>query len=1697
MSDTSASTSKVKFSLCTKDENVITRNLYENKQVSSCVSSKRLFITFLFSFILLVNPSISSSDPSDDFDGDGVLDGPIYIPVGVNDFKTFFTINDNCPLVPNADQLDTDANGVGDVCENDTDGDGVLNDTDNCLLVSNINQTDTDVDGEGNACDLDNDNDGVLNDTDNCPLVSNINQTDTDADGEGNACDLDSDNDGIPDDWENAHGLDSLVVDSHLDADGDDYTNLDEYLANTDPNDANYFPPDTTNNSGGIAGVTPGEFSVDASGSANYQFPIAVPPGTAGMQPSLSLSYNSRSGNDLLGVGLTLGGLSVITRCPAKHVVDGFIDGVDFDNNDRFCIDGQRLIQISGAVGDYGKDGIEYRTEVDDLTKVTSYDTDGTNNDPEYFITQTNTGQILEYGNTIDSRIEAQGKTDVRFWAVNKIEDTVGNYLTVTYSEDSTNSTYHPTQIDYTGNANADPALTPNTSVQFEYVTRTDIMPQYFAGSLVKNTQRLTNIKTYTGTTLVRDYQLSYDNNGAAGRSRLIQFQECDGQATGGCLSPVTFEWLDGGTNTYQAVVGNSVHSGNWSGYTAQLADANGDGLVDVVLTIANGTHAAAYTALGNGVIPDLLSLITDTSGTKTTISYKPITDNNIYTKDATAVYPEIDVQDSMHVVSNILVEGASDFNYTYTNAKRSADGRGFLGFKTITTTNSVTGIKTITTYAQTHPYIGLVERTEQRLSDNTLVTEVDISFGQIQTYAGVEVSSSHPGVLFIYDLNTSDYDQDGIVDQIDPDDDNDGVADVDTDNDGLSNVVDTDDDNDGLPDAWEIQHGLDSLVADANQDTDNDGISNLDEYNNGTNPNNYDYSGLVPGVTPGEFSVDARGSANYQVPIAVPPGTAGMQPSLSLSYNSRSGNGLLGVGWTLGGLSVITRCPANTVTDGEIDGIDFDDKDRFCIDGQRLIQVTGNVGDYGKHDIEYRTEVDGFTKVISKDTITTNNGPEYFIAYTKSGQILVYGYTADARIEAVEAAAGTITADDNIRLWAVNKISDTVGNYLTVTYSEDSTNGSYHPTQIDYTGNGTVLPYANVQFEYESRTDTATLYFADSKVQNTQRLSNIKTYTDTTLIRDYQLVYDNNGAANRSRLTQLQECDGQSTPDCFKPIVFDWQDGGVNSFTTTGYWDYVTNSGYSSIWKITYTDVNGDGMVDLVKHFISNGSLGVRVSLSDGTSFTDTGYWEYVTNGGYSSDWNITFMDVNGDGMADLVKHFISGSTLGVRVSLNDGASFTDTGYWEYITNGGYSSIWKITFADMNGDGRADLVKHFISNGTLGVRVSLSDGASFTDTGYWEYITDGGYSSDWNIVYTDVNGDGLTDLVKHFISGSTLGVRVSLNNGSSFVDTGYWEYTANGGYSSIWNITFADVNGDGMADLVKHFISGSTLGVRVSLSDGTSFTDTGYWEYITDGGYSSVWSIAFEDMNGDGQTDLVKHFISGSTLGVRVSLSDGTSFTDTGYWEYITDGGYSSVWNITFTDVNGDGLNDLVKHFTPNGSTGTIVSINDKSTPDVVSKVTSSLNTDTQITYAPITNDTIYTKGSGATYPVVDIQAPIYVVSKATVDDGIGGTRDTDYTYTEAKTSVDGRGFLGFKTMSATDVATGIKTTTTYNQSHPYIGLVERTEQRLSNDDLLGEVDTTFGQTQTHTGIEVKTGHPGVLFPYAATVTKKDYEID
>lgn len=150
-----------------------------------------------------------------------------------------FKADDNCPNVYNVDQVDNDADGIGDLCDTDDDNDSVVDTSDNCQFVSNLDQVDNDGDQFGDACDTDDDNDGVDDSADNCHYVSNPNQTNLDGDGFGDVCDDDPDGDGLTDDncplipnvFQENNDLDDLGDVCDLDDDND---GIDDSVDNCD-----------------------------------------------------------------------------------------------------------------------------------------------------------------------------------------------------------------------------------------------------------------------------------------------------------------------------------------------------------------------------------------------------------------------------------------------------------------------------------------------------------------------------------------------------------------------------------------------------------------------------------------------------------------------------------------------------------------------------------------------------------------------------------------------------------------------------------------------------------------------------------------------------------------------------------------------------------------------------------------------------------------------------------------------------------------------------------------------------------------------------------------------------------------------------------------------------------------------------------------------------------------------------------------------------------------------------------------------------------------------------------------------------------------------------------------------------------------------------------------------------------------------
>ena len=137
-------------------------------------------------------------------------------------------------------------------------------------------------------------------------------------------------------------------------------------------------------------------------------------------------------------------------------------------------------------------------------------------------------------------------------------------------------------------------------------------------------------------------------------------------------------------------------------------------------------------------------------------------------------------------------------------------------------------------------------------------------------------------------------------------------------------------------------------------------------------------------GTVEGSAAVSPTGAATYQIPIKVSEGTNGMQPSISINYNSQGGNGLLGYGWGLSGISSITRTGKNFYFDGKSESVKLNSTDNLMLDGVRLILETGT---HFQTEAVYRKEVEDFSRIV----LNGSDGVGGIKVLTKDGRILEF----------------------------------------------------------------------------------------------------------------------------------------------------------------------------------------------------------------------------------------------------------------------------------------------------------------------------------------------------------------------------------------------------------------------------------------------------------------------------------------------------------------------------------------------------------------------------------------------------------------------------------------------------------------------------------------------------------------------------------
>lgn len=863
-----------------------------------------------------------------------------------------------------------------------------------------------------------------------------------------------------------------------------------------------------------------------------------------------------------------------------------------------------------------------------------------------------------------------------------------------------------------------------------------------------------------------------------------------------------------------------------------------------------------------------------------------------------------------------------------------------------------------------------------------------------------------------------------------------------------------------------------------------------------------------------GEMTVGQDGSANYSVPLSLPPGRGGLKPDLSLSYNSSSGIGYLGVGWGISGLQSISRCRPIIPTDGTSRAEPMSAEEKFCLNGSRLIVVSG---EYGESGAEYRTEKDQISRIKSYGS--QGNGPEYFRVWSKSGRVLEFGNTSDSRVSP--------SGEPSVSSWSLNKVSDEFGNSYTVNYHFDDMIGEQYLNNIEYG------PGARIDFVYEDRgmhdgrKDILWRYKAGNEYSITKRLAHINTSVNGSAVKRFELEYEHSPSTSRSRLKTLTECafsQSGSSEVCTRPTEFSYREG-ESGYDATG--NTITDGSFN-VSRPMYFDANGDGYSDLV--FSRGGVWAVMEGSETGFTYVqDTGITAGASQPFASSAQPILLDERNGkygllvvrsaeyDSRIVAGKPAVDAYTWGIIAFNKDHGFYSSAFSGDVITTLGARPI----VGDFNGDGKEDIfgfvedlmvealtntyaendiwhdesepgIPEVAKNAYVSIRTdavyeigSVAFFTHFVDGIADDFTRSSTYSLAGSFS-TDVDGNGINDVIAK--RGSEWERYSPYRTGESVMDTAGTLHDVYGferasigvptGDGESGNGTMADINIDGLPDMLVRI--NNRWKAYINEGDGFSAYDTGL---TTTEASPTLIPINY---NNDGASDFLIKQDDGwdvcSTLLDRGSVS---------LKREQTLDAISGDELPAFFDINADGLGDLVIY-----DGADLTSYYHKSgKPDLLKEVVDGAGFKSILSYEPTSNPDVHTfvepscqeDKPSFCFPYRNIRTGIYVVDSLTENDGVGGQRVSKYHYKGAKIHLQGRGFLGFSEQTIEELWSGKRITRSFRQDYPFAGSLKNLSVRQGDTDLL-QVNNRWSERQTHSGHQIS-------FPFLEKSTRIEHD--
>jgi photosystem II stability/assembly factor-like uncharacterized protein len=306
---------------------------------------------------------------------------------------------------------------------------------------------------------------------------------------------------------------------------------------------------------------------------------------------------------------------------------------------------------------------------------------------------------------------------------------------------------------------------------------------------------------------------------------------------------------------------------------------------------------------------------------------------------------------------------------------------------------------------------------------------------------------------------------------------------------------------------------------------------------------------------------------------------------------------------------------------------------------------------------------------------------------------------------------------------------------------------------------------------------------------------------------------------------------------------------------------------------------------------------------------------------------YSVAIADLDGDGRADLVVVNNASNTVSVFRNTSGSGSITSSSFATKVDfTTGLNPIF-VTIGDLDGDGKADLVVANYNSGTVSVLRNTSNNGSITPSSFAAKVDFTTGLNPISVTIGDLNGDGRIDLIVP--NGDMISVFRNTGSSGSITPSSFAakvDFTT--GFSSA-SIAAGDLDGDGKADLAVANYSSSTVSVFRNTGS-SSITSSSFAPNVDFATGLRPVSVAIGDLDGDGKADLAVANNGSSTVSVFRNTGSSGSITPSSFAAKVDFTSGSTPRSVAIGDLNGDGKPDLA---VANGSTYTVSVFSNKGT--------------------------------------------------------------------------------------------------------------------------------------------------------------------